>query len=105
MTTTKSTPQKPENSFALPNWARNWKFFHPSASRLATYLYNTSAYNEAHILYSEYLPIRQALGDSEGEDFVLNQLGLIHKLRGELDIALGYYEKSLALSRDRAIRR
>ncbi len=74
--------------------------FSKVAGSLAHQLYEQCAYDEAQGWYVELLPIRQALGDREGEGVVLNHLALIHVIHGEHDCGLTYHHQALAISRE-----
>jgi tetratricopeptide (TPR) repeat protein len=67
---------------------------------LARRLYEICRYDEAKCLYEDLLPIQKELEDKKGEGLCLNQIGLIHKLRGNYETALTYYQQSLNISQD-----
>ncbi|MCI5219420.1 MAG: tetratricopeptide repeat protein [Candidatus Electrothrix sp. LOE2] len=59
-----------------------------------------SRYSEALPLYEQSLSLRQEIGDRAGEGTTLNNIGEIHRVRGDYDKALAFYKQSLYIFRE-----
>jgi tetratricopeptide (TPR) repeat protein len=63
-------------------------------------LYYTSGYSKALDYYGRSLAIREELGDKAGMGDSLNNIGIMHKSKGDLDKALDYYGRSLTIQEE-----